>query len=40
MAQVEIRRFYGLFEVYVDGVLIETFSALWAAKEYAAKVGA
>lgn len=38
MAKVEIRRFYGLFEVYVDGVLVETFVALWAAKEYVAKL--
>ena len=36
----EIRRNYGLFEVYANDVLVETFVALYAAKEYIAKVGA
>lgn len=36
----EIRRFYGVYEVYVDGVFVESFCALWAAKEYVAKLGA
>lgn len=40
MKQVEIRRVYGLYEVYVDGVFINRFSMLYAAKEYVAKVGA
>lgn len=40
MKKVEIRRFYGLFEVYVDDTLVETFAMLYMAKEFAAKVGA
>jgi hypothetical protein len=40
MRKVEIRRHYGLYEVYVDGVKIETFTMLYMAKAFASKVGA
>lgn len=40
MAQVEIRRHYGLYIVYVDGVKVETFTMLYMAKEFVAKVSA
>ena len=40
MKQVEIRRVYGLYEVFVDGFFVKQFTMLYAAKEYAAKVGA
>ena len=40
MPQVEIRRHYGLYIVYVDGVKVETFTMLYMAKEFVAKVGA
>ena len=40
MKQIEIRRVYGLYEVYVDGVFAERFTMLYSAKEYVAKVGA
>ena len=37
MAKVEIRRVYGLYEVYVDDIFYERFSMLYVAKEFAAK---
>ena len=37
---IEIRRYYGLFQVYVNDELVETFPMLYAAKEYVAKLGA
>lgn len=39
ISKIEIRRFYGVYEVYVDDVLIQSFCALWAAKEFVTKLG-
>lgn len=40
MNKVEIRRVYGIWEVYVDGVFVRQFVTLYSAKEFVAKVGA
>lgn len=40
MNKVEIRRVYGLYDVYVDGVFAQRFVTLYSAKEFVAKVGA
>jgi hypothetical protein len=40
MKEVEIRRVYGLYEVFVDGVFVKRFTMLYAAKEFVTKVAA
>lgn len=38
--KTEIRRVYGLYEVYVDGVFAKQFIMLYSAKEYVAAIEA